>query len=98
MTTVNIYKPAKTAMQSGQFKTLDWVMEFERQSALHPEPLMGWISSGDMQTQVAIRFKTLEQALRFVGEQGWDYCLKQPHAPLLRPKSYADNFIKQREG
>ena len=27
--TVRIYKPAKTAMQSGQAKTRDWVVDFD---------------------------------------------------------------------
>ncbi|MCK6623508.1 MAG: ETC complex I subunit, partial [Calditrichia bacterium] len=39
--TVRIYRPAKTAMQSGRGLTHDWVLEFEP-GARRPEPLMGW--------------------------------------------------------
>jgi hypothetical protein len=31
-----IYRPAKTAMQSGKAKTKDWVLEFEPASAAVP--------------------------------------------------------------
>jgi len=37
-----IYRPAKSAMQSGPARGKDWVLEFEPASARNPEPLMGW--------------------------------------------------------
>ncbi|WP_201281498.1 NADH dehydrogenase ubiquinone Fe-S protein 4, partial [Staphylococcus aureus] len=55
-----IYRPAKTAMQSGKAKTHDWVLEFEPASARTPDPLMGWISSSDMNGQVRMKFDTQE--------------------------------------
>ena len=51
-----IYKPAKTAMQSGQGNTKDWALDFEPETARTVEPLMGWTSSGDMRQQVRLRF------------------------------------------
>ncbi|MGB2250210.1 MAG: NADH dehydrogenase ubiquinone Fe-S protein 4, partial [Candidatus Puniceispirillaceae bacterium] len=49
--TARIYKPSKTAMQSGRNATVsrgnDWVLEFPRQSAARPDRLMGWQSSSD---------------------------------------------------
>ncbi len=41
-----IYKPAKTAMQSGRAKTKNWVLDFEPASPREIEPLMGWTSFG----------------------------------------------------
>ena len=46
--TARIYKPAKTAMQSGTAKTKDWVLDYEPEQPREIEPLMGWTSSGDM--------------------------------------------------
>src|SRR5262249_20682373 len=47
-----IYKPAKTAMQSGTAKTKEWVLDYEPEQPRQIEPLMGWTSSGDMRQQV----------------------------------------------
>ena len=47
MRVAKIYKPAKTAMQSGRGKTKSWVLEHPRASKVVPEPLMGWQSSAD---------------------------------------------------
>src|SRR5260221_4909065 len=53
-----IYKPAKTAMQSGTAKTKEWVLDFEPEQAREIEPLMGWTSSADMGQQIRLRFDT----------------------------------------
>ena len=48
---VRIYKPAKTAMQSGQRNTKEWVLETEP-APKEIDPLMGWTSSRDTMQQV----------------------------------------------
>ena len=42
MSVARIYKPAKTAMQSGTAKTNDWVLDYEPSEPRQVEPLMGW--------------------------------------------------------
>jgi hypothetical protein len=59
-----IYRPAKTAMQSGRARTKDWVIEFER-GAVAPEKLMGWQSTADTSSQVRLAFDTREEAIAF---------------------------------
>jgi len=58
-----IYKPAKTAMQSGKANTKAWVLDFEPEQPPEVEPLMGWTSSGDMRQQIRLRFDTKEEAV-----------------------------------
>ncbi|MGA8293409.1 MAG: NADH dehydrogenase ubiquinone Fe-S protein 4, partial [Rhodoplanes sp.] len=53
-----IYKPAKTAMQSGKARTKNWWLEYEPSEPLEVEPLMGWTSSSDMRQQIHLRFET----------------------------------------
>ena len=36
-----IFRPARTAMQSGKAKTHDWMLEFEPADARRQDPLMG---------------------------------------------------------
>ena len=87
-----IYRPAKSAMQSGLAKTRDWVLEFEPASARRPDPLMGWIGSADTQAQVRLSFPTREEAVAYADRYAIAYDLELPQARRVRPKAYADNF------
>jgi hypothetical protein len=87
-----IYRPAKTAMQSGRGNTRKWTIQFEAAAAKSHDPLMGWISSADTQGQVRLRFDTREEAVAFARKHNMDYALREPVERVLRPKSYADNF------
>jgi len=87
-----IYKPAKTAMQSGAAKTKDWVLEYEPEQPRVIEPLMGWTSSGDMKSQVHLRFETREEAVAYAERNGIPYQLAEPKEPVRKTISYSDNF------
>ena len=65
-----IYKPSKTAMQSGQANTKAWVLDFEPEAPRHVEPLMGWTSSGDMRQQLRLRFDSKEEAVAYCERRG----------------------------
>ena len=71
--TARIYKPAKTAMQSGHAKTQEWVLNYEPEQPREVEPLMGWTSSGDMRQQVRLRFDTVEEAIAYCERHGIAY-------------------------
>ena len=92
-----IYKPAKTAMQSGKAKTHAWVLEFVPASARTIDPLMGWTSSGDMNGQVRLKFETEEEAVSYAERHGIAFELFEPQTPPLILKSYADNFAPGRK-
>ena len=70
MTTARIHKPAKTAMQSGQARTKQWLLEFDRDEPREIEPLMGWTSSGDTRQQVKLWFDTKEEAVAYATREG----------------------------
>ena len=96
--TARIYKPAKTAMQSGTAKTKDWVLDFEPEEPRQVEPLMGWTSSGDMRQQVRLQFDTAEEAVAYCERHGIPYQLWQSKPQTRRVISYSDNFsFKRRE-
>ena len=87
-----ITKPSKTAMQSGQARTKDWLLEHEQTSAREIDPLMGWTSSGDTQQQVRLRFETKEEAIAYAERNGLPYSVTEPTEKTVSTKSYADNF------
>ena len=91
-----IYKPAKTAMQSGTAKTKEWVLEYEPEAPRAVEPLMGWTSSGDMRQQVKLRFATRDEAIAYCERHGIAYQLAAPKPAVRRTMSYSDNFAYNR--
>ena len=93
-----IFKPAKTAMQSGPARTKDWVLEFEPEAPREIDPLMGWTSSGDMRSQVRLSFETKEEAIAYAQRAGLAYKVSEPQVRNPVRKSYADNFRFGRKG
>jgi hypothetical protein len=94
--TARIFKPAKTAMQSGFANTKDWVLEFEPEEPRTVEPLMGWTSSGDMRQQVKLSFETKDEAVAYCERHGIAYQLFEPKLMQRRIASYSDNFAFNR--
>jgi hypothetical protein len=94
--TARIYKPSKTAMQSGQANTKAWVLDFEPEEPRQVEPLMGWTSSGDMRQQVRLRFATKEEAIAYCERHGMAYQVFDAKPPKRRVISYSDNFAPNR--
>jgi hypothetical protein len=91
-----IFRPAKTAMQSGRARTKDWILEFEPASARRPDPLMGWSSSSDMSAQVHLHFETAEEAAAYATAHGIAFQLYPEPRRTHIVKAYADNFAFQR--
>jgi hypothetical protein len=94
--TARIYKPSKTAMQSGFGNTKAWVLDFEPEQPRQVEPLMGWTSSADMRQQLKLRFDTQEEAIAYCERHGIPFQVFETHAPTRRGMSYADNFAFKR--
>ena len=88
-----IYKPSKTAMQSGVKKYDKWTVEFLIDKP-GINPLMGWESSTDTFNSVKLEFKTKELAIDYSKKNKIDYELIEPKARKINKKSYADNFTK----
>ena len=96
--TARIYKPAKTAMQSGNAKTKEWVLDYEPEQPREIEPLMGWTSSSDMRQQLRLWFDTKEEAIAYAEREGIPYRVEEPHEVKRRTMSYSDNFKFNRVG
>ena len=94
--TARIYKPAKTAMQSGHAKTKDWVLDYEPEEPRVVESLMGWTSSGDMKSQLRLNFATKEEAIAYAIRHGIPYQVFKTKPVVRRGLTYADNFAFNR--
>lgn len=93
-----IYRPARTAMQSGTANVRHWILVFEQQSPREIDPLMGWTSSADTRAQVRLRFETEQAALAYAREHGIEAVVEHPKTrkPVVRPRGYGENFVPQR--
>jgi hypothetical protein len=93
-----IYRPAKTAMQSGQAKTSRWCLDHEPETARTADPLMGWTSSSDMKGQIRLWFDSKEDAIAYAVREGIAYRVTEPQEKTRKVVSYSDNFKYGRIG
>ena len=92
-----IYKPAKTAMQSGKAKTSRWVLEFEAEAARRIDPLMGWTSADETAAgQVRLSFDSEQEAVAYAERHNLPFRIDVPHEAIAQPKAYSDNFSFRR--
>lgn len=96
MSEARIFQPAKTAMQSGRLNTRKWLLEFAPNEARRPDPLMGWIGSGDTRGQIRLKFGSMEAAESYAQRHGISYTVCEPKVRRIKPKNYAANFAFDR--
>ena len=94
MKKAKIYKPTKTAMQSGRRNTKNWFLEFNTLDT-GINPLMGWETSKDTMSEVKLEFSTKDQAINYAKNNNIDYYVIEPLKRKIIKKSYADNFLKE---
>ena len=93
MRKAKIYKPTKTAMQSGMRNTKNWLLEFDTLNT-GINPLMGWETSRDTMSEVRLEFQNKEQAIKYAKKNNLDYYIIEPKKNKIIKKSYTDNFLK----
>ena len=87
-----IFKPARTAMQSGKAGTVKWVLEYAPELRPAADPLMGYTSSADMRRQIRLEFDTSEEAVAYAERNAIPYVLAADQAPAPKKISYSDHF------
>jgi hypothetical protein len=92
MTIARISELDRKTTQSGKANAGRWLLEFERQQPLRPDPLTGWNGSGDTKPQVRLTFQTKEAAIAYCEKHELGYhVIPAPPVPL-KLQAYADNF------
>ena len=95
MKNAKIYKPTKTAMQSGKRNTKNWLLEFDTLDG-GINPLMGWETSRDTMSEIKLEFSSKEQAINYAKKNNIDFYIMEPQKNKIIKKSYADNFLKDK--
>ena len=91
-----IYRPSKSAMQSGMANARRWVLEFEAAAAPSADLLMGWTSSTDTDGQIRLYFATKEEAAAFALKHAIAHQVTEPAERRRIIKAYGDNFAYSR--
>lgn len=93
-----IYQPSRNAMQSGQARPKDWVLEFVPEAEKVLDPLMGWTGTADPTRQVRLGFDTRDAAIAYAEQNGIAFRVFEPtdRRHILRTNGYGDNFAFQR--
>jgi len=87
-----IFRPARTAMQSGNAAAEKWVIEYEPVLRPAADPLMGYNSSADMRRQIRLEFDTRSEAVAYAERNVIPYRVTESQLPERKVISYADNF------
>ncbi len=95
MSLAKIYRPSKSAMQSGIPNSRKWILEYVSTGQRKTDPLMGWTSVNSTLGQVKLSFDTLEDAQAYAKKKGLVVSVSHVNETLFRPKSYTDNFTKK---
>ncbi len=93
MKRAKIYKPSKTAMQSGTKKYDKWHIEFITNNS-DTNPMMGWQSSTDTYSELKLEFSTKELAVEYAKKNKIDFEIIEPKVRKINKKSYSDNFTE----
>ena len=88
-----IFKPSKTAMQSGLGNTDKWILKYVTENP-GINPLMGWESSTDTLTELKLEFSTKESAIDYAKKNKIEFEIINPQERKIIKKSYSDNFTK----
>ena len=91
MRKAKIFKPTKTAMQSGLAKSDKWVIEYiVDQPGINP--LMGWESSTDTLSELSLEFSSKDKAIEYAKKNKIDFEIIEEKIRKTVKKSYSDNF------
>ena len=87
-----IYKPSKTAMQSGRSKYNKWVLKFSDKKNQLKDTMMGWNGGSSSVSQIELKFSSKEEAVNYAKKNSIDYEVLETSERKVINKSYADNF------
>lgn len=93
MKNVLIYKPSKTAMQSGRAKTTYWLLREETAKGHYVDPLMHWVGTTSEPGDTVLQFESADAAVAFAMARNWTYRVLTPQKAKPKAKSYASNFL-----
>ncbi len=91
-----IFKPSKSAMQSGLSNTKRWCLRNNEIDKTYMSSRFCWTGSSNPERQIKIFFDNLDNAIKFAEKNNYDYDIVKPNKRKIVKKSYAENFFKRK--
>lgn len=91
-----IHQPSLNAMQSGQAGHEKWHIEFPK-TAKSVDPLTGSAGSSDMRHELSLTFDSQDAAIGYAKKNKIPYKIITRPKPIIRGKSYGENFSYERK-
>jgi hypothetical protein len=90
---IRIFKPTKSATQSGKNKQKKWLMEpIIEENIREINPMMGWTSIKNTSTQFKLSFNSLEEAVEYGKKNNLEFVVQEAKESSIKKKSYSENF------
>ena len=90
-----IFKPTKSAMQSGLSNTKKWCLSNSEIDENYVSSKFCWIGSTNPEKQIKLFFDSLEDAENFATKNKYKYEIIQPKKRKVLKKSYSKNFVRK---
>ena len=90
-----IFKPTKSAMQSGYCNSRKWCLANNYINESFISSKFCWNGSSNPEKHIKLFFDDLESAINFAKKNKYDYEVQMPNKRSLIKKSYAENFLKK---
>ena len=94
MKKVRIFTSNVGSSTYGKVEKMWYVKTISDNNYRHIDDLTGWISTENSENQFKLKFETKEAAINYAKEKGYQYTLQEDRELKIKPKSYADNFLK----
>jgi len=92
-----IYQPAPNTMQSGRGNSKHWLLEFAKGGERSLDPLTGTYRSTDVNSQLELRFETLDAAVAYAKAHNIPHRVIKPRRVKRISRSYSENFDYDRK-
>ena len=89
-----IFKPSKSAMQSGLGKSEKWCLTNSTANESFINSVFCWTGSSNSEKNLTLFFDTLESAVRYAESKNLKFDIIEPKKRKIIKKSYSRNFIK----
>ena len=91
-----IFRPSKSAMQSGLSNTKKWCLTNIEMNETFLNSKFCWVGSTNPEKKIKIFFEELKDAKTFAKKNNLNFEVVEPNKRKVLRKSYAENFIKKK--
>ncbi len=94
MVDVRIYKPSRNVMQSASNGEDRWIVTYNKAEKKQVDPIMGWTSSSQVNSQMEMVFESLDEAKKYCNNKKVSYIVIKPQERKVNIHPYAHILMR----